>query len=65
MVYVNKKVEFCSGSVRCQVYEMWAQGGKVACGVVTDDTKVSLLLQTDVLHSCIAVTFGGIKGCLL
>ncbi|KAG0727984.1 GATOR complex protein DEPDC5 [Chionoecetes opilio] len=40
VVYLNKKIEFCSGSIRTQVYEMWAQGGKVACGVVTDNTKV-------------------------
>ena len=40
VVYLNKKIEFCSGSIRAQVYEMWAQGGKVACGVVTDNTKV-------------------------
>ena len=42
MVYLNKKIEFCSGSIRTQVYEMWAQGGKVACGVVTENTKVRL-----------------------
>lgn len=39
-VYINKKIEFCSGSIRCQVYEMWSQGDRVACGVITDDTKV-------------------------
>ncbi|KAG8034214.1 hypothetical protein G9C98_001299 [Cotesia typhae] len=22
-VYMNKKIEFCGGSIRCQVYEMW------------------------------------------
>lgn len=39
-VYMNKKIEFCGGSVRCQVYEMWSQGDRVACGVITNDTKV-------------------------
>lgn len=39
-VYINKKIEFCGGSIRCQVYEMWSQGDRVACGVITDDTKV-------------------------
>ncbi|CAD6220392.1 GSCOCG00005035001-RA-CDS [Cotesia congregata] len=39
-VYMNKKIEFCGGSIRCQVYEMWSQGDRVACGVITDDTKV-------------------------
>lgn len=37
---MNKKIEFCGGSIRCQVYEMWSQGDRVACGVITDDTKV-------------------------
>lgn len=39
-VYMNKKIEFCGGSIRCQVYEMWSQGDRVACGVITNDTKV-------------------------
>ncbi|XP_071550419.1 GATOR complex protein Iml1 isoform X2 [Panulirus ornatus] len=50
VVYLNKKVEFCSGSIRCQVYEMWAQGGKVACGVVTDDTKVVYRSSTSMVY---------------
>lgn len=37
---MNKKLEFCGNAVRCQVYEMWSQGDRVACGVITDDTKV-------------------------
>lgn len=41
-VYLNKKIEFCGGSIRCQVYEMWSQGDRVACGVITDDTKVCI-----------------------
>lgn len=36
---MNKKLEFC-GNIRCQVYEMWSQGDRVACGVINDDTKV-------------------------
>lgn len=43
VVYLNKKIEFCASSIRTQVYEMWAQGGKVACGVVTENTKVRLV----------------------
>ncbi|KAK9890697.1 hypothetical protein WA026_012048 [Henosepilachna vigintioctopunctata] len=39
-MYINKKIEFCGGAIRCQVYEMWAQGERVACGVVTEDTKI-------------------------
>ena len=37
----KKSVEFCSQTVRCQVFEMWSQGDRVACGLVTPDTKVS------------------------
>jgi DEP domain-containing protein 5 len=39
-VYLNKKIEFCGGSIRSQVYEMWSFGERVACGVITEDTKV-------------------------
>lgn len=39
---MNKKLEFCGNAVRCQVYEMWSQGDRVACGVITDDTKVKM-----------------------
>ena len=40
VVYKNKTVEFCCQTVRCQVYEMWSQGIRVACGYVSEDTKV-------------------------
>uniref|UniRef100_A0A6A7FW12 DEP domain-containing protein 5-like n=4 Tax=Hirondellea gigas TaxID=1518452 RepID=A0A6A7FW12_9CRUS len=40
VVYKNKTVEFCSQTVRCQVYDMWSQGSRVACGYVSEDTKV-------------------------
>ncbi|XP_068246692.1 GATOR complex protein Iml1 isoform X2 [Palaemon carinicauda] len=50
VVYINKKVEFCAGIVRCQVYEMWALGEKVACGVVTDDTKVVYRSSTSMVY---------------
>nr|XP_045624645.1 GATOR complex protein Iml1-like isoform X2 [Procambarus clarkii] len=50
VVYLNKKIEFCCGSIRCQVYEMWAQGGKVACGVITDDTKVVYRSSTSMVY---------------
>ncbi|KAI8435171.1 hypothetical protein MSG28_003534 [Choristoneura fumiferana] len=39
-VYLNKKIEYCGGAIRCQVYEMWSQGDRVACGVITEDTKI-------------------------
>jgi len=49
-VYTNKKIEFCHKSVRCQVYEMWSQGEKVACGVVTDDTKIVFRSSTSQVY---------------
>lgn len=49
-VYLNKKIEFCGGSVRCQVYEMWSQGERVACGVITDDTKVVFRSSTSMVY---------------
>ncbi|KAL6430041.1 hypothetical protein ACFW04_007680 [Cataglyphis niger] len=49
-VYVNKKIEFCGGSIRCQVYEMWSQGDRVACGVITDDTKVVFRSSTSMVY---------------
>ncbi|XP_069937633.1 GATOR complex protein Iml1-like [Cherax quadricarinatus] len=48
VVYLNKKIEFCL--IRCQVYEMWAQGGKVACGVITEDTKVAYRSSTSMVY---------------
>ncbi|XP_014236943.1 GATOR complex protein DEPDC5 isoform X1 [Trichogramma pretiosum] len=49
-VYMNKKIEFCGGSIRCQVYEMWLQGDRVACGVITDDTKVVFRSSTSMVY---------------
>ncbi|XP_012252064.2 GATOR complex protein Iml1 isoform X6 [Athalia rosae] len=49
-VYLNKKIEFCGGSIRCQVHEMWSQGDRVACGVITDDTKVVFRSSTSMVY---------------
>ncbi|XP_060527530.1 GATOR complex protein Iml1 isoform X2 [Cylas formicarius] len=49
-VYTNKKLEFCGGAIRCQVYEMWAKGDRVACGVITEDTKVVFRSSTAMLY---------------
>ncbi|XP_025267183.1 GATOR complex protein DEPDC5 isoform X1 [Camponotus floridanus] len=49
-VYVNKKIEFCGSSIRCQVHEMWSQGDRVACGVITDDTKVIFRSSTSMVY---------------
>lgn len=39
-VYIGKKIEFCSATIRCQVHEMWCAGHKVGSGVVSSNTKV-------------------------
>lgn len=49
-VYSNKKIEYCTGSIRCQVYELWSQGDRVACGVITDDTKVVFRSSTSMVY---------------
>ncbi|XP_044001787.1 GATOR complex protein Iml1 isoform X3 [Aphidius gifuensis] len=49
-VYTNKKIEFCSGTIRCQVHEMWSQGDRVACGVITNDTKVVFRSSTSMVY---------------
>lgn len=47
-VYLHKKVEFCG--IRCQVYEMWSQGERVACGVVTENTKIVFRSSTSLVY---------------
>ncbi|XP_053623506.1 GATOR complex protein Iml1 isoform X2 [Plodia interpunctella] len=49
-VYLNKKIEYCGGAIRCQVYEMWSQGDRVACGVVTEDTKIVFRSSTSMVY---------------
>ncbi|KAL3269605.1 hypothetical protein HHI36_008669 [Cryptolaemus montrouzieri] len=49
-MYMNKKIEFCGGVIRCQVHEMWAQGERVACGVLTEDTKVVFRSSTSMVY---------------
>lgn len=39
-VYNNKKMEFCGGYTRVQVYQMWNKGKIVSCGVISQYTKV-------------------------
>ncbi|XP_059473113.1 GATOR complex protein Iml1 isoform X3 [Neocloeon triangulifer] len=49
-VYLNKKIEYCGGSIRCQVYEMWSFGERVACGVINEDTKVIFRSSTSMVY---------------
>jgi DEP domain-containing protein 5 len=49
-VYLNKKIEYCEGSLRCQIYEMWKSGDRVTCGVINDDTKVVFRSSTSCLY---------------
>lgn len=37
-VYLNKKVEF--NNIRCQVFEMWQRGVRMASGYIGEETKV-------------------------
>ncbi|XP_053687887.1 GATOR complex protein Iml1 isoform X1 [Sabethes cyaneus] len=49
-VYLNKKIEYCDNIIRCQVYEMWSQGDRVACGVINEDTKVVFRSNTSMVY---------------
>ncbi|XP_026329344.1 GATOR complex protein DEPDC5 isoform X2 [Hyposmocoma kahamanoa] len=49
-VYLNKKIEYCGSVIRCQVYEMWSQGDRVACGVITEDTKIVFRSSTSMVY---------------
>lgn len=44
-VYNNKKLEFCGGYTRLQVYEMWSKGNLVSSGVINHNTKVFIFLE--------------------
>lgn len=44
-VYLNKKIEFCGGYTRLQIYQMWRKGKTVMCGVIGHYTKVFILLK--------------------
>lgn len=46
-VYLGKKIEFCSATIRCQVHEMWCGGHKVGSGVVSASTKVKQQLVSN------------------
>ncbi|XP_054168694.1 GATOR complex protein Iml1-like [Oppia nitens] len=47
-VYLNQKLEFCN--IRCQVFEMWSQGERVASGYVTNQTKVVLRSSSSMVY---------------
>jgi DEP domain-containing protein 5 len=49
-VYLNKKIEYCEGSIRCQIYEMWSQGERVTCGVINEETKVVFRSSTSMVY---------------
>lgn len=49
-VYMNKKIKFCAGSIRCQIYEMWSQGDRVSCGVINEETKVVFRSSTSMVY---------------
>ncbi|XP_065209009.1 GATOR complex protein Iml1 isoform X2 [Planococcus citri] len=49
-VYYNKKFEFYNKAIRAQVYEMWSQGERVACGVISEDTKLVFRSSTSMVY---------------
>lgn len=49
-VYLNKKIEYCQSLLRCHVYEMWSQGDRVACGVITEETKIVFRSSTSMVY---------------
>lgn len=49
-VYLGKKIEYTPASIRCQIYELWSQGDRVACGVITEDTKVVFRSSTSMVY---------------
>ncbi|XP_017028723.1 GATOR complex protein Iml1 isoform X5 [Drosophila kikkawai] len=49
-VYVNKKIDYNDMQIRCQVYEMWSQGDRVASGVITEDTKIVFRSSTSMVY---------------
>lgn len=55
-VYINKKLEYCDGSIRCQIYEMWAKGTRVACGVISENTKIVFRSSTSNLYLMIQMS---------
>ncbi|KQS43080.1 GATOR complex protein DEPDC5 isoform X4 [Drosophila erecta] len=49
-VYVNKKIDYNDMQIRCQVYEMWSQGERVASGVITEETKIVFRSSTSMVY---------------
>lgn len=49
-VYLGKKIEYTPASIRCQIYELWSQGDRVASGVITEDTKVVFRSSTSMVY---------------
>ncbi len=50
VAFVNKKIDFCDGIVRCQVQDMWGKGERLSCGVITEDTKVVFRSPTAMVY---------------
>ena len=42
VVFLNKKINFCRDTIRCNVNEMWSRGERVGSGAITQETKVTL-----------------------
>lgn len=56
-VFINQFMKWYSSLARVnlkyvlfQVYEMWSQGDRVACGVITEDTKIVFRSSTSMVY---------------
>eukprot|EP00102_Acyrthosiphon_pisum_P010299 XP_008178582.1 PREDICTED: DEP domain-containing protein 5 isoform X2 [Acyrthosiphon pisum] len=55
-VYNNKKMEFCGGYTRVQVYQMWTKGKIVSCGVISHNTKIIFRSATSMVYIFLQMT---------
>ncbi|XP_022175308.1 GATOR complex protein DEPDC5 isoform X1 [Myzus persicae] len=55
-VYNNKKMEFCGGYTRVQVYQMWTKGKIVSCGVISHNTKIVFRSATSMVYIFLQMT---------
>ncbi|XP_021373105.1 DEP domain-containing protein 5-like isoform X1 [Mizuhopecten yessoensis] len=46
--YLTKKIE--TAQMRAQVFELWAKGDRVTCGMITDDTRIVFRSSTAVVQ---------------
>ena len=57
VVFLNKKINFCRDTIRCNVNEMWSRGERVGSGAITQETKVTLREDQESFYKQL-LTFG-------